>query len=576
MTALDALYPRPLRGQNLFLLDRNLVAHLARRLPHDAERFRTSLESFGAWVGGAADEEAEYTDRFAPPVLEPYDREGKLVNHIRTNPLWDATSREAYRRGMVGLNYGAGDARAPFALTFAMGYLLSQSNVSLHCPVTMTGAVAYVLDRFAPETVKARHLPSLIATDGRALSAGTWVTELHGGSDVGRTTTRAIRSGDHVRLTGLKWFTSNADGGLALATARPDGAPEGTKGLGLYLVPASLPDGTPNAFRIRRLKDKLGTKGIATGEIDLDGTYAEEVAPPPQGFKLMMEALEFSRIHNAMAGAGVTRRALLEAVGYARGREAFGQVIMRYPMVQDEILAILVAGEAGFALAMETAHAFDAAHSLDLDSEAPARVWLRLVTALAKYMTAEDAIRAAQRALEIIGGNGYTQDYITARLVRDAQVLTVWEGPANIQALELLRLLGNRLGGRALFKARVARALESAPAALAPLRDALRQSEAEIEAALAHVSGDAAEAERHARRLLAFMADLFAAVLLLEEASAGAAQGDFRKAAVLRLFLDERLAPPPRRGIGPGREWTSRLFEPILVFAPVDRRAALS
>ncbi len=573
MTALAALYPRIVRGQNLFLLDGNLQSHFARNLPAAAARFRPVLESFGAWAGGAADEEAEYTDRFAPPVLEPYDRDGRLVNHIRVNPLWEAASREAYRRGMVGLNYGRDPA--PFALTFAMGYLLSQANVSLHCPVTMTGAVAYVLDRFAPAAVKTRYLPLLIATDGSAHSAGTWVTEHHGGSDVGATTTRAVAAGEHVRLHGLKWFTSNADGGLALATARPDGAPDGTKGLGVYLVPARLPDGGLNSFRIRKLKDKLGTKGIATGEIDLDGTYALEVAPPPQGFKLMMEALEFSRIHNAMSGAGVQRRALLEAVGYAREREAFGQTITRYPMVQDEILAILVSCEAGFALAMEAAHAFDAAYGLDLDSEASERVWLRLVTALAKYMTAEDAIASARRALEIIGGNGYTQDYVTARLVRDAQVLTVWEGPANIQALELLRLLGNRLGGRALFCARVSNVLDAAPESLGPLAKTLRDEQAELEAALDHVSANPAEAARHARRLLAFMADVLSAALLLEEASASAVSGDFRKAAVLRLFLDQRLKALPRRGIVPGREWTSALFEPILGFRPLDRRAAM-
>jgi alkylation response protein AidB-like acyl-CoA dehydrogenase len=573
MTALAALYPRVVRGQNLFLLDGNLQSHLARTLPAAASRFHPLLESFGAWAGGAADEEADYSDRFAPPMLEPYDREGRLVNHVRVNPLWEAASREAYQRGMVGLNYGP--EPAPFALTFAMGYLLSQANVSLHCPVTMTGAVAYVLDRFAPLAVKTRYLPLLIATDGSAHSAGTWVTERHGGSDVGRTTTRAVGAGDHVRLHGLKWFTSNADGGLALATARPDGAPEGTKGLGVYLVPATLPDGSLNAFRIRRLKDKLGTKGIATGEIDLDGTYALELARPPKGFKLMMEALEFSRIHNAMSGAGVQRRALLEAVGYAREREAFGKNITRYPMVQDEILAILVSCEAGFALAMEAAHAFDAAHGLDLDSEVPDRIWLRLVTALAKYMTAEDAIVSARRALEIIGGNGYTQDYVTARLVRDAQVLTVWEGPANIQALELLRLLGNRLGGRALFGARISKALAAAPEALGPLAQTLRDGNAELNAALDHMSADPAEAERHARRLLALMADVLSGALLLEEATASAEGGDFRKAAVLRLFLDQRLKPAPRRGIVHGREWTSRLFEPILGDAPLDRRAAM-
>ena len=194
-----------------------------------------------------------------------------------------------------------------------MGYLLSQADVSLHCPATMTGAVAYVLDRHGPVALRRDWLNALVRTDGETLSGGTWATELSGGSDVGGTTTVAFPRGDHVELSGLKWFASNADGGLALATARPDGAGPGTRGLGLYLVPLHRPDGTPNSLRIRRLKDKLGTVGVPTGEIDLIDCWALEVAPPPDGFRLMMAALEFSRLHNAMASAGLQRRALADA-----------------------------------------------------------------------------------------------------------------------------------------------------------------------------------------------------------------------------------------------------------------------
>jgi Acyl-CoA dehydrogenases len=141
----------------------------------------------------------------------------------------------------------------------------------------------------------------------------------------------ARREGDHHRLTGLKWFASNANGGLALATARPEGAGPGTRGLGLYLVPLTLEDGTANPLRFRRLKDKLGTSGIPTAEIDLIDSWAVEVAPPPEGFKLMMAALGFSRIHNAMGSAGLQRRAFVEAYGYAAGRRAFGDAILTIP-----------------------------------------------------------------------------------------------------------------------------------------------------------------------------------------------------------------------------------------------------
>src|SRR5690606_38998072 len=179
-----------------------------------------------------------------------------------------------------------------------------------------------------------------------ARSGGTWATEQHGGSDIGATTTVARPDGDAWRLTGLKWFTSNVNGGIALATARPEGGEAGSKGLALYLVPTELPDGSPNAVRIRRLKDKLGTIGVPTGEVDLDGAWALEVAPAPLGFRLMMEALEFSRIQNALGSSGLHRRAWLEALTYAERRQAFGRTITQYPMVQDELLKLLVPLEA--------------------------------------------------------------------------------------------------------------------------------------------------------------------------------------------------------------------------------------
>ena len=413
----DKLY----EPNNLFETDGNLQRSLARIVSGGLAPWRDRLSSFGAWVGGEVDAEAAYTDRFGRPVLEAYDGRGDLTNRIRFNPAWEAVSRALYERGFVGLNYT--DPPAPYAITFAMGYLLSQADISLHCPATMTGAVAYVLDRFAPEKVRRDHLPSLVRMDGTTLSAGTWATELHGGSDIGATTTVAEPACEHYRLHGLKWFASNPTGGLALATARPVGAPDGPKGLGLYLVPVRLEDGSANPMRIRRLKDKLGTCGVPTGEIDLTGTWACEVAAPPDGLRLMMEALLFSRLHNAMAAAGVQRRVFVEALNHAAQRHAFGRAIAEYPMVQDEILEILVPLEAGTALAFEAASTFD--RSL---TDQSTRAWLRLTTALAKFLTAGDASAACRTAMEVIGGNAHTSDHVMPRIMRDATVLSILGG----------------------------------------------------------------------------------------------------------------------------------------------------
>src|SRR5271165_5910680 len=452
------------------------------------------LAEFYDWVRTEVDAQANYTDRYAPPALENYDRNGEVVNRIVANRWYEDQHQELYRRGIVGLPYAE---KAPHLLTFAMGYILAQSDISLHCPVTLTGAVAYVLGSHAPDAVRERFLYDVVRMDGLAKTGGTWATEQHGGSDVGATTTVAISKEDRFALHGLKWFTSNANSGLAVATARPEGSAPGSAGLGLYLVPSHLEDGCPNHYRIRKLKDKLGTKGLPTGEIDLLGAGAVEIAPPPHGFKLMMEALEYSRVHNAVGSAGVQRRSLREALAWARTRHAFGHVLSDYPMVQDELLRMRVEFEAGALLAFEAAIAFD-----ETQQNAERRTWLRLSTALAKYLTAEYAIAATRAALELIGGNGYTSDYPVARLLRDAQVLTVWEGPANIQALELLRLLAPRYLGWEQYHARVQGILNKLPEGLGNLRKALRSRLQSDEDAVTIAMGNEKNAQRYARKLL--------------------------------------------------------------------------
>ena len=553
-------YPPESRGLNYYALDRNLRALLARRAPDLVARFGGTLMDFGAWAGGPLDEQARYTDRHAPPRLETHDRDGAPVGLVVLNPAYRDCHAEAYRRGVIGLAFG--DDPAPHLLSFAMGYLLSEADVSIHCPVTMTGAVAYVLDRLAPADIRARYLPELIRMDGEAKSGGTWATEQHGGSDVGATTTVAEPADGHWRLTGMKWFTSNAGAGLALATARPAGAPEGGKGLGLYLVPSDLDDGQPNRIRNRRLKDKLGTRGLPTAEAELDGAWAVEVASPPDGLKAMMEALEYSRIHNSVAAAGVHRRAFLEAACWVTHRVAFGQPIREYPMVRDALLDLAMEQEASTAIAFESAVAFDAA----LADEAR-RPWLRTVTALAKYWTAEQAVRAATRAVELVGGNGYTEEWPTARLYRDALVTAVWEGPANIQALELLRAVAGKLPGDQAFLDRIDDVLAALPDGLGDTPAMLRAAHEDCRTALAFIRANPGEGPRLAHRLMDLLADTLSCALLLEEAAADLAAGDRRKSLLADRFAVRRLGPRP--GIGADKDPAHAAFDAILGYAAV-------
>ena len=543
--------------RNLYLSDTNLRRLLARSAPALADRHADHLAAFGAWVGTEVDAAAAYTDRFAPPVLDITDRDGELLSSVMCNPRYEDVHRQVYAHGIVALNHGP--SAEPFLLTFAMGYLLAQVDISLHCPATLTGAVAYVLDRFAPQHLRDRYLPELIRRDGRASTGATWATERQGGSDIGAATTTARVAGDGIELTGLKWFCSNAPADVALVTARPEGAPPGSKGLGLYLVPRLCPDGRSNRYRIRRLKEKLGTRGLPTGEIEFHGAYALEVAPPPEGFKLMMEALEFSRVHNAMAGAGAQRRAFIEALGHAEERHAFGAALSSFPMIRELLLDMRVELEASVALAFEAARAFDMAAR-----DTAARAWLRTVTALAKYRTAEEAVRSASRAIEILGGNGYTEEFVTARLLRDAQVLTVWEGPPNIQALELLRMVRAEQGGFEAFGQRVEAVLAGVPELLGDAAVAVSAALEDCRQAIACIRDQPDNASRHGRRLLDLMADALSAALLLEEAAADAASGDARKALVANRFIAQRLMLPARRGLASLDDPAQRHFDAII------------
>ena len=493
------------------------------------------LADFREWVLTDVDAQANYTDRYAPPSLQTYDRNGEVVNRVVANPWYDSQHQEIYRRGAVGLPYSEA---APHLLSFAMGFLLSQADISLHCPVTLTGAVAYVLGYHASNEIRDKYLYDVTRMDGRTASGRTWATEKHGGSDVGATTTTAVPRGEYFALHGLKWFTSNANSGLAVATARPQGADAGVNGLGLYLVPSHLDDGSPNHYMIRRLKDKLGTKGLPTGEIELLGAEAIEIAAPPHGIKLMMAALEYSRVHNAVGAAGVQCRALREAVQWAKSRTAFGHTLSEYPMVQDELLRIRVRFEAGTLMAFEAARAFDASLA-DVKNS----TWLRLVTALAKYLTAEDAISATRATLELIGGNGYTSDYPIARIHRDAQVLTVWEGPANIQALELLRLLAPRYAGAAQYERRVAGIINGLPAAMPQLRHALQARLQDDLAAIASVMANEASAQRYARKLLDRLSHSLAFAFMCETAAQAYSIGDDRRLLTAIRYHEELEQP---------------------------------
>ncbi|HKX13331.1 MAG TPA: acyl-CoA dehydrogenase family protein, partial [bacterium] len=257
----------------------------------------------------------------------------------------------------------------------------------------------------------------------------------------------------------------------AMVLARPEGAPQGTKGLGLFLLPRDLENGVRNKIVVNRVKNKLGTCEMATAEIELQGALAYPVGELSQGFAYMTGMLNLSRIYNAIWSVGLMRRAFLEAKHYAAGRTAFGKPILQYPLVASTLDAMERDSEKAVALTFDILKHFDRVERGQGDAEDEAL--LRLMTPVIKFFTAEKAIEAAHRGIEILGGNGCVEDFPLAKILRDSQILAIWEGTANILSLDLLRVLRKGGAGEVFLKRSAAR-LEKIPGGDA--REALARS----------------------------------------------------------------------------------------------------
>ncbi|WP_419961303.1 acyl-CoA dehydrogenase family protein [Psychrobacillus sp. BM2] len=411
------------------------------------------LQAFGELVANEIDERARHTDREGEPKLVKYDKFGDDQSVIWVNEGYKQTVKETYETGIVGYLHKEIPElgqKGNYVYSFAQGYVLSQSEPGFYCPVTLTMATGYLLDHYANQEVKERFLPHVIATGDTELYEGaTFLTERQGGSDVGANEVKAIEEGEHYRLFGEKYFASNAGmAGVAMVLARIEGAPSGSKGLTLFAVPWKNADGSLNGIRIRRLKDKLGVRAVPSGEVEFEGALGYVVGDPANGLKYMLEALNLSRICNIVASLGIMRRAYNESFAYAEKRTAFGNKLNEFPMIQDSL------GRMRAKLEIELYTTFDLIEQYDrvVSGEASKEeiILNRLFIALLKKETAEQAIHFAHEAIEMHGGNGYIEDFVTPRLLRDAQVLTVWEGTANILALELIRLV-NKFSVHHLF-----------------------------------------------------------------------------------------------------------------------------
>ncbi len=439
----NVIPPTPAEDENWWDDDPTLQRFLAQYVDEATlDAARDKLETMGRLAPGKIDAWARRADA-NPPTLHRRSPTGERVDRVEYHPAYRNLQRAAREHGAFTLSWHplAGHERAPRVITFALGYLYAQAEAGYYCPGCMTDGAAFVIDRHAPQEVRDLYLDGLTSQDpSKGLEGAMYLTEKKGGSDVGAgTETTAVQTEDGSwRLTGEKWFASNCTADVALALARmPDAdRDEGTQGLGLFALPRRLPNGQGNpGLKIARLKDKLGVKSMATGEIVLDRAQAYLIQDAPGGFAAMAEMVNLSRLYNAVASVAIARRALREAQRAGRTRKSFGKPLREHPLFLRDLVELALDVEGALAFTLDTADAFERW----AQGEETARGLVRMLTPCAKAATAKLAVHAASEGCELLGGQGYIEEYVTPRLLRDAQVLPIWEGTTNIQSLDLLR-----------------------------------------------------------------------------------------------------------------------------------------
>ncbi|MER7571530.1 acyl-CoA dehydrogenase family protein [Streptomyces sp. NPDC126514] len=466
------------------------------------------IRRLGREAGGVAAQEWSEQANRREPELRTHDRYGHRVDEVEFHPSWHHLMRVAVTEGLAAAPWA--DARAGAHVARSAGGLVwGHTDAGHGCPTSMTYAAVPAL-RAQPELAKVyeplltsrEYDPGLrVPTEKRGLLAGMGMTEKQGGSDVRTNTTTATPTAEPgvYTLRGHKWFTSAPMCDVFLVLAQAPG------GLSCFLVPRVLPDGTRNAFRIQRLKEKLGNRSNASCEPEFDGTVAWLVGPEGRGVKTIIEMVNCTRLDCVTMSAALMRKTLVEAGHHARHRSAFGARLLDQPLMRNVLADLALESEAATALTLRLAGAADRAVRRD----AGEAVFRRIATAVGKYWVTKRGPAFTAEALECLGGNGYVEDSGMPRHYREAPLLSIWEGSGNVNALDVLRALGKEQG-----------AAEALFGELALVRGA----DARLDAAVTRLKGMLSDASpTGARRLVELMAMALQASLLVRHAPAAVA-----------------------------------------------------
>ncbi|MBV9211513.1 MAG: acyl-CoA dehydrogenase family protein, partial [Acidobacteria bacterium] len=501
--------------------DRVLRSYLKRALPPEMlSEVAQSLSELGGLAGGEL-YEMQLADRLNEPVLTQWDAWGERVDRIEVSPLWRVAERIAAERGVVATAYERKHGRFSRVHQCALAYLFTPSTDIYSCPLAMTDGAARTLLVSENRKLIELAVPHLVSRDPEQFwTSGQWMTESTGGSDVGLTETIAQKDEAGAwRLYGRKWFTSATNAQVALTLARPVGNSAGGSGLALFFVRTRDERGRLRGIQVNRLKDKLGTRKVPTAELNLDGTPAELVKGETDGVRNIAPMLNITRLWNGISAVALMRRGLALSEDYSRKRVAFGSPLAEKPLHADTLAGLRAEMEAAFHFAFFVSELVGLEEAGEIDEE-QAKL-LRLLTPLMKLVTARQAISVASEVLESFGGAGYVEDTGLPALLRDSQVLSIWEGTTNVLSLDALRALGRDSMALKFLKAEAARCL--AETNEAKLHDAARASREAIEHAEAWLIKAAKngqhEVEAGARRFAMTLGRSLALTLLARHAA---------------------------------------------------------
>ncbi|MEO8874684.1 MAG: acyl-CoA dehydrogenase family protein [Polyangiaceae bacterium] len=526
---------------NQYLGDRLLRAYLERVVPEDVRKaIEPELSELGELSGGSLYQQllAQGEDT---PQLKHWDAWGNRVDEIELTPLWKTMAKIAAEKGLVGAAYERKYGRFSRIQQFALNYVVDASSAVYSCPLAMTDGAARTLINSKNQPLIDRAVSRLASRDpATAWTSGQWMTERTGGSDVAISETVARADAANpgkFRLFGTKWFTSATTSQMALTLARPEGNPPGGSGLALFYVETRHEDGRlREGIAVNRLKDKLGTRMVPTAELTLDGVLAEPVAGLRDGIKNITPMLAITRTWNAVGATTGMHRTLALARDYAKKRVAFGAPLAQKSLHADTLAAMHAELEGAFLMAFRAIELIGKDESGEID-ERESQL-LRLLTPLAKLTTGKQAVAVISEGLEAFGGAGYIEDTGLPRLLRDAQVLPIWEGTTNVLALDVLRALGKGTGLDAV-RSEIERCKSKASdhKELAELAELALRAYSHAELWALRIREEGVEAlEAGARRFALTLGRSLQLALIVEHAAWGLAKGDRRSAAAARLF----------------------------------------